>query len=67
MEKIIWTNCVRNEEVLQRTKRAGISYRQQKEGILTGLVTSGIGGVFLKHVIEGKVEGRIEGTGRRGR
>jgi len=27
MEKIIWTYCVNNEEVLHRVKRRGISYK----------------------------------------
>jgi hypothetical protein len=45
MEKISWTDSVRNEEVLQGQVR--------KE--------------CLKHVTEGKIEGRIEMTERRGR
>ena len=44
-----------------------ISYIQQKEGRLTGFVTSWRRICLLKRVIEGKLEGRIEVTGRRGR
>jgi hypothetical protein len=43
--------------------RNGISYIHQKEGRLTGLVTS----FFLKHVVEGKIEGMMKVMGRRGR
>ena len=63
MEKISWTDHVRNEEVkeewniLHRVKRRKADW---------------IGHTFcrnclLKHVTEGKVDGRIEVTGRRGR
>ena len=45
MEKISWTDIVRNEEVLQ------VLVREK----------------YLKHVTEGKIEGRIEMTERRGR
>jgi hypothetical protein len=44
-----------------------MSYRQQKQGKLTVLVTSCLGIVFPKHNIEGNIEGRIEVTGRRDR
>jgi hypothetical protein len=46
MVKISGTNHMRNEEVLQRVKRTGISYKPEKEGWLTGLVTCCIGTAF---------------------
>jgi len=39
MEKISMTNHVRNEEVLLRFKSRGLSYMEQVNGRLTGLVT----------------------------
>jgi hypothetical protein len=67
MEKISWTNRVRNEEILHRVK--------EERNILHTIKrrkTDWIGHILrrnclLKHVIEGKLEGRIEMTGRRGR
>ena len=46
MEKMSWTDSVRNEEVLQRVKGRGISYIQYTEGRVTGLVTSGVETAF---------------------
>jgi len=46
MEKICWTDLVRNAEVLQRVKEKGISYVQEKEGRLTGLVRFCLGTAF---------------------
>jgi hypothetical protein len=67
MEKISWTDRVRNKEVLLRVKEQrnilhGISKRQ----------ANWIGHILrrnclLQRVIEGKIQGRIEVTGRRGR
>jgi hypothetical protein len=67
MEKMIWTDRVRNEEVLHRVK--------QEKNVLHTLErrkANWIGHILrrnclLKHIIEGKLEGRIEMTGRRGR
>jgi hypothetical protein len=66
MEKIIWTDYVRNE-VLHRVK-------EERNILLTikGRKANWIGHILrrnclLKHVIEGKLEGRTEVTGRRGR
>jgi hypothetical protein len=67
MQKISWTDRVRNEEVLHRVK---------EERNIVHTITRGkanwIGHILrrnclLKHVIEGKLEGRMEMTGRRGR
>jgi hypothetical protein len=66
MEKISWTNHVRNgvlqsvkgeRNILQTTKRGQanwIGHMLRRNGL-------------LKHVVKGKVEGRIEVAGRRGR
>jgi len=48
-------------------KKEIIFYLQQKEGILTGLMASYPRNSFLKRVIEGKIEGRMEVRERRGR
>jgi hypothetical protein len=51
-------------EVLHRVQQERkILSAIKKDGRLTGLVTSCVG----KHVIEGKIEGRIKVTGGRGR
>jgi hypothetical protein len=55
-----------NEEVLRRVKERNILH------IVIGRKTNWTGHILrrnclLKHVIEGKLEGRIEMTGRRGR
>jgi hypothetical protein len=47
----------------KESRRRGISYKQQKERRLTGLFTSCLGTAILGHVIEGKLEGRIEVMG----
>ena len=67
MEKISWTDRVRNEEVLQRAK-------EEKNVVLTmqGRKTNWIvhilrGGWLLEHAIDGKVEGKREMKRRRGR
>jgi hypothetical protein len=66
MEKISWTDRVRNEEVLRSVK--------EERNILPTITrrkANWIGHILLrscllKHVIEGKLEGRIEMKGRRG-
>jgi hypothetical protein len=67
MEKISWTEHVRNEEVLLRVK--------EQRNILHAIgkrKTNWIGHIlrrnsFLQQVIEGKIKGGVEVTGRRGR
>jgi hypothetical protein len=52
MEKISWTDRVRNEEVLQRVKEeSDILHTTNRRK------TNWIGHIVLKHEIEGKVEG----------
>ena len=67
MEKIIWTDRVRNEEVLHRVKE-----KMNIPHTITRRKANWIGHVLcrnclLKHVTEGKIQGRIEVTGRRKR
>jgi hypothetical protein len=66
-EKIIWTDRVRNEEVLHRIKeeRNILHPIQRRKANWIGHILSG--NCLLKHVIEGKIEGRIEVKGRRER
>ena len=66
MEKISWNDRVRNE-VLHRVKEESHILHTVK-----GRKANWIGHILrrnclLKHVIGGKIEGRIEVTGRRGR
>jgi hypothetical protein len=66
-EKISWTDRVRNEEVLHRVKE-----ERNIVHTIKGRKANWIGDILhrnclLKHVIEGKLEGRIEMTGRRRR
>ena len=67
MEKIIWTEHVRNEDVLLRVKeQRNILHEISKRK------ANWIGHILrrnylLQRVIEGNIKGRIEVTGRRGR
>jgi hypothetical protein len=67
MEKISWTDRVRNEEVLHRVKeeRNIVHTIKRRKANWIGHILRRNG--LLKHVIEGKIEGRIEVTGRLGR
>jgi hypothetical protein len=67
MEKIIWTDRVRNEEVLHRLKEERNivhAIKRRKANWIGHILRRNC---LLKHVIEGKLEGRIEMTERRGR
>jgi hypothetical protein len=66
-EKISWTGHVRNEDVLLRVKGQGIILHE-----ISKRKANWIGHILrrnclLQRVIEGKIKGRIEMTGRRGR
>jgi hypothetical protein len=67
MEKISWTDYVRNEEVLLRVKeQRNVLHEISKRK------ANWIGHIFrrnclLQQVIEGKIKGGLEKTGRRGR
>jgi hypothetical protein len=64
MEKISWTDRVRNEEVLHRVKeeRNILNTIKRREANWIGHILRR--NCLLKHVIEGKLEGRKEMTGR---
>jgi len=66
MGEISWTDHVRNE-VLQRVKEernALQTIKRRKANLNDHILRRNC---FLKHIIYGKVEGRIDVTGRRGR
>jgi hypothetical protein len=60
MEKISWTDCVRNEEVLHRVKEERNILHTMKRRKANWIGHMLRGNYLLKHVIEGKLEGRIE-------
>jgi hypothetical protein len=66
MEKISWTDRVRNEEVIHGVKEARNivhTIKRRKANWIGHILRRNC---LLRHVIEGKLEGRIEMTGRRG-
>jgi hypothetical protein len=67
IEKIGWTDCVRNEGVLHRVKeeRNILQTVKIRKGNWIDYILRRI--CLLQHVIEGKIQGRMEVTGRRGR
>jgi hypothetical protein len=67
MEKISWTNRVRNLEVLLRVKEERNILQTIKGSKANRIGHVLLRNCLLKHVIEEKLEGRIEVTGRRGR
>ena len=67
MEKISWTDHVRNEEVLLRVKeQRNILHeiRKRKANWIDHILRRNC---LLQRVVEGKIQGRIEVTGIRGR
>jgi hypothetical protein len=67
MEKISWTDHVRNEEVLLRVcERRNILHeiRKRKANWIGHILRRNC---LLKEITEGKIKGRIEVTRRRGR
>jgi hypothetical protein len=66
LEKISWTDRVRNEEVLHRVKGERHILHTVKRRKANWIVTSSVRSALL-HVIEGTLEGRTEITGTRGR
>jgi hypothetical protein len=67
MEKISWTDHVRNEELLLRVKeKRNILHeiRKRKANWISHIWRRNC---LLQRVIEGKIQGGIEVTGRRGR
>jgi hypothetical protein len=61
MEKISWTDRVRHDEVLHRVKERNILHtiKRRKSNWIGHILRRNC---LLKHVIEGKLEGRIERT-----
>jgi hypothetical protein len=67
MEKISWTDHVKNEEVLLRVKeQRNILHeiRKRKANWIGHILRRNC---LLQRIIEGKIQGAIEVTGRRGR
>ena len=64
MEKISWTDRVRNEEVLSRGEEHP-AYNKRRKANCIGHVLRRNG--LLKHIIEGKVEGGLKVMGRQER
>jgi hypothetical protein len=67
MDKISWTDHVRNEEVLLRVKKQGNILHEiikQKANWIGHILHRNC---FLQRVIEGKIKGGKEVTGRQGR
>jgi hypothetical protein len=67
MEKISWTDHVRNEDVLLRVKKQRNilhKIRKRKANWIGHILCRNC---LLQWVIEGKIQGRIEVTGRQGR
>jgi hypothetical protein len=66
MEKISWTDRVRNEEVLQKVKKERNivhTIKRRKANWIGHILRRNC---LLKHVIEGKLEGKMEIRERRG-
>jgi hypothetical protein len=63
MQKIIWRDSVKNEEVLQRVnEKSNIPHTIKRRK------TNWIGHILRRHcLLKHVIEGKIEGTGRRGR
>jgi hypothetical protein len=66
MGKISWTDRVRNEDVKRVKEERNIlrTIKRRKANWIGHILRRNC---LLKHVIEGKLEGRIGMTGRRGR
>jgi len=67
MEKISWTDHLRNEDVLLRVKeqRNNLHENRKRKANWIGHILRR--NCLLQRVIEGKIKGGIEVTGRRGR
>jgi hypothetical protein len=67
MEKISWTDSVKNGEVLHRVKEETniMGSRKRRKANWIGHVL--LRNCLLKYVVEGNIEGRIRVMGRRGR
>jgi hypothetical protein len=64
MVKISWTNCVRDEELLQRTKKERSILHTIKRRWANWIGHISHKNYLLKHVTDGKIGGGIEVMGR---
>jgi hypothetical protein len=67
MEKISWTDHVRNEEVLIRVKEQRNILHEMRKRKANWIGHTLRRNCLLQRVIEGKIQGGIEVTGRQGR
>jgi hypothetical protein len=67
MEKISWTDHVRNEDVLLRVKEQRNILHEIRKWKVNWIGHILRRNCLLQRVIEGKIQGRIEATGRQGR
>ena len=67
MEKISWTDHVRNEEVLLRVNEQGNILHEIRKRKANWIGHTLRRNCLLQQVIEGKIKGQIEVTRRRGR
>jgi hypothetical protein len=67
LEKNSWTDHVRNEEVLRRVKEQRNILHEISKRKANWIGHILLRNCFLQRVIEGKIKGGIEVTGRRGR
>ena len=68
MEKIIWADSVKNDEVLQKIKEERnilLSIKRRKAKCICHMLRGT--NCFIKHITKEKMLERIEVTGRRGR
>jgi hypothetical protein len=64
MEKS-WKNSMKYEVLIVKEERNILQSVKNKEGRSTALVISCLRTFVLKHIIEGKIEGRSDGTTRK--
>ena len=67
MEKIRWTDHVRNEDLLPRVKEQRNILHEIRKGKANGIGHILRRNCLLQRVTEGKIQGGIEVTGRQGR
>jgi hypothetical protein len=67
MEKISWTDHVRNEDVLLRVNVQSNILHEKSKGNANWIGQILRRNFLLKQVIEGNMKGEMEGTRRRGR
>jgi hypothetical protein len=67
LDKIGWTDNVKNEKALHRVEEERNILQSLKRGKVNWIGYTLYGNYFVKHDIEGKVERRIEVLGKLGR